>query len=156
MKILYQTGTKNILVVFLRKLTLMNIKKHLVCFWIRTGTVTLPCIRPFLYQWLDSWLGSTRDNRVFNGPLGRTLRSFAHSTHSFCIALLCYTCFARSLCSWAGVLFSCGHATLYEALSVSRSVGRLVGRLVGRSVRRGDRVEKWENAHFRPCPPVRN
>ena len=26
---------------------------------------------------------------------------------------------------------------------------------VGRSVRHA-RVEKWENAYFRPCPPVRN
>ena len=40
-------------------------------------------------------------------------------------------------------LFSCGHATLSEALTVRPSV-------------RNARVEKWENAHFRPCPPVRN
>ena len=38
---------------------------------------------------------------------------------------------------------------------VRPSVGWLVGRSVGRSVRHA-RVEKWENAHFRPCPSVRN
>ena len=41
--------------------------------------------------------------------------------------------------------FSCGHATLKEALSVQP----FVGPSVGPSVRRGDRVEKWENERFR-------
>ena len=34
-----------------------------------------------------------------------------------------------------------------DTLSVRRSVGQFV---------RNHRVKKWENAHFRPCPPVRN
>ena len=38
---------------------------------------------------------------------------------------------------------------------VRPSVRRSVGPSVGPSVR-GDRVGKCENAHFRPCPPVRN
>ena len=41
-----------------------------------------------------------RDNRVFDGPLGRSLRLFARaaqSTHSLCSALLRYTRFARLL-----------------------------------------------------------
>ena len=42
---------------------------------------------------------------------------------------------------------------LYKRLcpSVRRSVGWLVGRSVHHA-----RVEKWENTHFRPCPPIRN
>ena len=42
---------------------------------------------------------------------------------------------------------------LYKRLcpSVRPSVGWLVGWLV-----RHARVEKWENTHFRPCPPVRD
>ena len=31
-----------------------------------------------------------------------------------------------------------------------------VRRSVGPSIGPSARVEKWENAHFRPCPPVRN
>ena len=42
---------------------------------------------------------------------------------------------------------------LYKRLCLS--VRPSVGRLVGWSVR-GDRVGKCENAHFRPCPPVRD
>ena len=42
---------------------------------------------------------------------------------------------------------------LYKRLCPS--VRWSVGRSVGWSVRHA-RVEKWENAHFRPCPPVRN
>ena len=48
-----------------------------------------------------------RDNRIFNGPLGRSLSLFActaHSIHSLCSALLCYTRFARLLHSQAGSL----------------------------------------------------
>ena len=48
--------------------------------------------------------------------------------------------------------FNCGHATLQEALSVRPSVGRLVGWSVGPWTR----VEKCENAHFCPSPPVRD
>ena len=43
---------------------------------------------------------------------------------------------------------------LYKRLCPS--VGRSVGWSVGWLVRRDDRVKKWENAHFHPCPPVRN
>ena len=57
-----------------------------------------------------------------------------------------------SLCSLS--LFLVADTQLHKRLCPS--VGRSVGQLVGRLVRRGDRVEKWENAHFRPCPPVRN
>ena len=45
-----------------------------------------------------------RDNRVFNGPLGRSLCSFACtalSAHLLCSAPLRYTCFAHSLHSCA-------------------------------------------------------
>ena len=48
-----------------------------------------------------------RDNWVFNGPLGRSLRSFArtahsaHSAHLLRSAPLCYACFACSLRSRA-------------------------------------------------------
>ena len=47
---------------------------------------------------------STRDNRVLTGPLGRSLRLFAHTAHSTHLlrsALLRYARFARSLCSQA-------------------------------------------------------
>ena len=43
-----------------------------------------------------------------------------------------------------------------EALSVRPSVGPSVGPSVRWSVRPSARVENWENAHIRPCPPVRN
>ena len=49
------------------------------------------------------------DNRVFNGPLGRSLRSFArtaHSAHSLRSAPLRYARFARSLRSRARSLTS--------------------------------------------------
>ena len=52
---------------------------------------------------------STRDNRVFNWPLGRSLHLFArtaHSAHSLCSAPLCYARFARSLHSRARSLTS--------------------------------------------------
>ena len=49
------------------------------------------------------------------------------------------------------MFFSRVHATLHPALSVRR----LVGWLVGPSVRHAQ-VDNGENAHFRPCPPVRN
>ena len=52
---------------------------------------------------------STRDNRVLNGPLGRSLRSFArtaHSAHWLRSAPLCYARFARSLRSRARSLTS--------------------------------------------------
>merc|ERR1712168_1062490 len=52
---------------------------------------------------------SSRDNRVFNGPLGRSLRSFArtaHSAHSLRSAPLRYARFARSLRSRARSLTS--------------------------------------------------
>ena len=45
-------------------------------------------------------------------------------------------------------LVSCGHVTLKEALSVCPSIGP--------SVCPWARVKQWENAHIRPCPPVRN
>merc|ERR1719334_1293785 len=35
---------------------------------------------------IDNGLVSTRDNRVFNGSLGRSLRSSARSAHSLCSA----------------------------------------------------------------------
>ena len=46
---------------------------------------------------------------------------------------------------------------LYKRLcpSVRWLVGRSVGWLVSWLVRHAQ-VEKWENAHFRSCPPVRN
>ena len=50
-----------------------------------------------------------RDNRVFKGPLGRSLRSFActaHSTHSLRSTSLRYTCSTRSLRSQARSLTS--------------------------------------------------
>ena len=51
------------------------------------------------------------------------------------------------------VFFLVADSQLYKRLCPS------VGPSVGPSVRwsvRGDRVGKCENAHFRPCPPVRN
>ena len=50
-----------------------------------------------------------RDNRILNGPLGRSLRSFArtaHSAHSLCSTPLRYARFARSLRSRARSLTS--------------------------------------------------
>ena len=52
---------------------------------------------------------SAHDNRVCNGPLGRSLRSFARtarSAHSIPSSLLCYTCFAQWFRSWARLLIS--------------------------------------------------
>ena len=43
---------------------------------------------------------STRDNRVLKGPLGRSLRSFAHTAHSLCSTPL-HSTSLRSLCSLA-------------------------------------------------------
>ena len=57
-------------------------------------------------------------------------------------------CFESFIKTWkiknSWFVISCGHATLQEGLSV------------GPSVRPSARVEKWENAHIRPYPPVRN
>ena len=50
----------------------------------------------------------------------------------------------------ANIIFLVADTQLYKRLCPS------VGWSVGRAVRRGDRVEKWENTHFRPCPPIRN
>jgi len=36
----------------------------------------------FSLCWFDLGPVSTRDNRVLNGPLGRSLRSFARTAHS--------------------------------------------------------------------------
>ena len=49
---------------------------------------------------------STRDNRVFIGPLGRSLHLFAPTAHSLRSAPLRYARFARSLRSWARSLTS--------------------------------------------------
>ena len=57
-------------------------------------------------------------------------------------------CFFPFLKNWSASVFSCGHATLTR---LRPSVGRCVRPSV-----RNHRVEKWETAHFRPCPPVCN
>ena len=71
-----------------------------------TATTTTITQRAFL----------VRDNRVFNGPLGRSLRSFArtaHSAHSLRSTLLCY---ARSVHRLANSLRSlpCGTVKILE------------------------------------------
>ena len=84
-----------------------------------------------------------------------------------------FTCYIHLACplisSLDGIspsLFSCGHATLWEALPVHPSIGPLVRR----SVLRGDRVKKWKMSVLDtfyvclcmevgvgcPCPPIRN
>ena len=65
-----------------------------------------------------------------------------YSLSSFTISFLSFYVFFFSL-------FLVADMQLYKRLCPS--VGPLVGPLV-----RHARVEKWENAHFRPCPPVRN
>ena len=58
------------------------------------------------------------------------------------------------------LLFSCGHATLYEALSVRWSVGPSVRRSVSTSRKVGKQafqdILSRKQLQFRPCPPVRN
>ena len=51
------------------------------------------------------------------------------------------------------LFFLVADTQLYKSLCPS--IRPLVGWSVGRLVRH-TRVEKWKNAHFRPCPPVRN
>merc|ERR1711942_502055 len=65
----------------------------------------------------------------------------------------CYCC---CCCRRLLLLFLVADTQLYKRLCPS--VGRLVGRLVGRSVGWSIEVIEslWENAHIRPCPPVRN
>ena len=63
------------------------------------------------HLWLVNWLGTflVRDNRVLNGPLSRSLRSFArtaHSAHSLRSAPLRYARFTRLLRSRACSLTS--------------------------------------------------
>ena len=76
----------------------------------------------------------------YGGIIENTITSFIHSTISTIHLHLFF------------VFFSCGHATLQEALSVRP----LVRWSVVRPLVRDDRVGKCENAHFRPCPPVSN
>ena len=64
---------------------------------------------PRFRHWIELGPVSTHDNRVLNGPLGRSLRSFArtaHSAHSLRSAPLRYARFARSLRSRARSLTS--------------------------------------------------
>ena len=75
---------------------------------------------------------------------------------------ICYSAilsiyFSLSIVSDGIFFFLVADTQLYNSLcpSVGPSVRRSVGPLV-RPLVRNDRVEKWENAHFRPCPPVRN
>ena len=71
-----------------------------------------------------------KDDRVFNWPLGRSLRSFArtaHSAHSLRSAPLCYARFARSVHELAHSLCSLPRGTVeileYAFTLLSRFTG---------------------------------
>ena len=78
---------------------------------------------------------------------------FAFPTFAFLCAFLCafflcfYVCFVLTKIKLHSFLVA--DTQLYKRLCPS------VGPSVSPSVR-NHRVKKWENAHFRPCPPVRN
>ena len=66
----------------------------------------------------------------------------------FCVLFLCfYVCFVLTKIKLHSFLVA--DTQLYKRLCPS------VGPSVSPSVR-NHRVKKWENAHFRPCPPVRD
>ena len=83
---------------------------------------------------------STPDNRVFNGPFGRSLRSFAHTAHlRICIAALHFTMLAwlASLtCSFQNSLlislfpswYGCNSWICVHAVIAINSKKRVIGR----------------------------
>ena len=84
---------------------------------------------------------------------GTRFLSRMHLSVGRSVTLLEYTCADFALVlpfHRTRPLFLVADTQLYKRLCPS------VGRSVGWLVRRCDRVKKCENAHIRPCPPVRN